>query len=78
MPYADHQGTRIHYEVEGDGPPLVLQHGFTGNLKRWYSFGYVAALKSNYRLILVDARGHGGATSLMTRLHMPCPCVWAT
>jgi pimeloyl-ACP methyl ester carboxylesterase len=33
MPYADHQGTRIHYQVEGDGPALVLQHGFTGNLK---------------------------------------------
>jgi pimeloyl-ACP methyl ester carboxylesterase len=61
MPYVDHQGTRIHYQVEGDGPPLVLQHGFTGNLKRWYSFGYVGALKSNYRLILVDARGHGGS-----------------
>jgi pimeloyl-ACP methyl ester carboxylesterase len=59
MPYADHQGTRIHYQVEGDGPALVLQHGFTGNLKRWYSFGYVGALKSNYQLILVDARGHG-------------------
>ena len=59
MPYADHQGTRIHYQVEGDGPALVLQHGFTGNLKRWYSLGYVGALKSNYQLILMDARGHG-------------------
>jgi pimeloyl-ACP methyl ester carboxylesterase len=39
----------------------VLQHGFTGNLNRWYSFGYVDALKSNYQLILVDARGHGAS-----------------
>jgi len=61
MPYANHQGTRIHYEVEGEGPPLVLQHGFTGNLKRWYSFGYVDALKADYQLILVDARGHGAS-----------------
>jgi Predicted hydrolases or acyltransferases (alpha/beta hydrolase superfamily) len=59
MPYADNQSTRIHYQVEGDGPPLVLQHGFTGNLMRWHSFGYVGALQSSYRLILVDARGHG-------------------
>ena len=59
MPYADNQSTRIHYQVEGDGPPLVLQHGFTGNLMRWYSFGYVSALQSSYRLVLVDARGHG-------------------
>ena len=32
MPYADNNGVRIHYEVEGNGPPLVLQHGGTGSL----------------------------------------------
>jgi pimeloyl-ACP methyl ester carboxylesterase len=61
MPYADHQGIRIHYQVEGEGPPLVLQHGFTGNLRRWYALGYVGALKATYQLILVDARGHGAS-----------------
>ena len=61
MPYANHQGIRIHYRVEGEGSPLVLQHGFTGNLKRWYLHGYVDALKPNYQLILVDARGHGAS-----------------
>jgi len=61
MPYANHRGTRIHFEIEGEGPPLVLQHGFTGNLRRWYRFGYVDALKAHYRLILVDARGHGAS-----------------
>jgi pimeloyl-ACP methyl ester carboxylesterase len=61
MPYANHQGTRIHYQVEGAGPPLVLQHGFTGNLKRWHTYGYVDALKADYQLILVDARGHGAS-----------------
>ena len=35
MPYAINQGTRIHYEVEGEGPPLVLQHGRGGNLHVW-------------------------------------------
>jgi pimeloyl-ACP methyl ester carboxylesterase len=59
MPYVNHEGTRIHYQVEGEGPPLVLLHGFTGNLKLWYLCRYVDALKTNYRLILVDARGHG-------------------
>lgn len=24
MPYVNNQGVRIHYEVEGEGPPLVL------------------------------------------------------
>jgi pimeloyl-ACP methyl ester carboxylesterase len=59
MPFADNGGVRIHYEVEGQGPILVLHHGFTGNLKRWYLSGYVEALRDNYELVLVDARGHG-------------------
>jgi pimeloyl-ACP methyl ester carboxylesterase len=59
MPYADNNGIRIHYHVEGDGPPLVLQHGFTSSLKNWYAYGYVEPLKKDYRLILIDARGHG-------------------
>jgi pimeloyl-ACP methyl ester carboxylesterase len=61
MPYADSGGVRIHYQVEGAGPPLVLQHGFYNSLQNWYDFGYVDALKPDYRLILVDARGHGAS-----------------
>lgn len=61
MPYANHQGIRIHYQVDGEGPPLVLQHGFTSSLKRWYVHGYVEALRQDYQLILIDARGHGGS-----------------
>lgn len=59
MPYAENRGVRIHYEVEGEGPTLVLQHGFTQNLQRWYQCGYVDALKGHYRVVLIDARGHG-------------------
>jgi pimeloyl-ACP methyl ester carboxylesterase len=59
MPYANSAGIQIHYEVEGTGPALVLQHGFTQCLEDWFECGYVAALRSRYRLILVDARGHG-------------------
>ena len=59
MPYVDNRGVRIYYEVEGEGPPLVLQHGFTQSVEGWYRCGYVDAMKLNYRLILIDARGHG-------------------
>ncbi len=59
MPYVDNDGVRIHYYVEGEGMPLVLQHGLTSSVLRWYEFGFVDALKSDYRLLLVDARGHG-------------------
>ena len=61
MPYAINQGVRIHYQIEGDGQPLVLQHGFTDSLETWYDLGYVEALKPQYRLILIDARGHGAS-----------------
>jgi pimeloyl-ACP methyl ester carboxylesterase len=59
MPFArSPDGVRIHYEVEGSGTPLVLQHGFTDSLMVWYERGYVDALRHLYRLILIDARGH--------------------
>ncbi len=59
MPQADNKGVSIHYEVEGEGPPLVLHHGSFGSLRDWGDFGYVAGLKDRRRLILMDARGHG-------------------
>jgi pimeloyl-ACP methyl ester carboxylesterase len=61
MPYADNQGVRIHYGVAGEGVPLVLQHGFTQCIEDWHEAGYVEALKSDFQLILVDARGHGAS-----------------
>lgn len=59
MPYATNQGVRIRFEVEGKGVPLVLHHGFTERLETWYWNGFVAALKEEYRLILIDSRGQG-------------------
>jgi pimeloyl-ACP methyl ester carboxylesterase len=61
MPYANNQGVRIHYQVEGVGTPLVLQHGYSDSVESWYEQGYVAALQSTYQLILIDARGHGAS-----------------
>jgi pimeloyl-ACP methyl ester carboxylesterase len=59
MPYANNDGIRIYYEIEGSGPSLVLHHGYTSSLQAWHENGYVAALKDRFRLILIDARGHG-------------------
>ena len=61
MPYVDNNGTRIHYHVEGEGQPLVLQHGFHSSIKNWYANGYVEPLAKDYQLILIDARGHGNS-----------------
>jgi pimeloyl-ACP methyl ester carboxylesterase len=51
---------RIHYEVIGDGPPLVLVHGWGASAHRnWVELGWVEVLAPIRRLILMDSRGHG-------------------
>ncbi len=61
MSYTSNDGVKIHYEIESGGPVLVLQHGFTQSLEHWAECGYVAPLQQKYRMILIDARGHGGS-----------------
>ncbi|AFM39511.1 putative hydrolase or acyltransferase of alpha/beta superfamily [Desulfosporosinus acidiphilus SJ4] len=61
MAFVLNNSVKINYEVEGDSNRdcLVLQHGFFGSISDWYDYGYVDALKTKYKLILIDARGHG-------------------
>ncbi len=54
-----HDGVRIYYQVEGDGPPLVMHHGGGSSLGRWRELGIVDELRDQHQLILFDARGHG-------------------
>jgi pimeloyl-ACP methyl ester carboxylesterase len=61
MPYSNNQGVRIHYELEGEGSALVLLHGLSEDLDWWRDYGYVESLKNDYKLILIDARGHGAS-----------------
>ncbi|CAN5243520.1 alpha/beta hydrolase [soil metagenome] len=51
--------TRIAYTEAGEGTPLVLVHGSGLSRAMWRGLGYVTALRDDYRLILVDLRGHG-------------------
>jgi pimeloyl-ACP methyl ester carboxylesterase len=60
MASVDRSGVLIHYEVEGDGPPLILHTGGGGDLEMWRTAGYPAGL-SGRRLILLDHRGHGAS-----------------
>lgn len=59
MPFANNQGIKINYEAEGQGPPIILAHGATGNISFWTGYGYVDRLKEKYSVILFDACGHG-------------------
>ena len=61
MAYATNNGIRIHYEVEGAGPPLILHHGGFASGSDWRDLGYTDVLNRAYQLILIDARGHGAS-----------------
>jgi pimeloyl-ACP methyl ester carboxylesterase len=61
MPHTQNHGTRIHYQVVGDGPPVLLYHAFCGSLQDWHEFGYVKLLAPRFRLLLLEARGHGAS-----------------
>ena len=52
-------GTRLHYETVGSGPPLVLQTGGAGAGSMWRDAGYVGPLSAHNQCILFDHRGHG-------------------
>src|SRR5579859_953734 len=67
MSYAMNAGVRIHFEVEGGGPPLLLHTGFASSVPDWYTLGYVDALKGDYQLILLDPRGQGQRQAALAR-----------
>jgi pimeloyl-ACP methyl ester carboxylesterase len=59
MSYVNNHGTQIYFEVEGQGSPIILAHGLTGDTTFWRGYGYVDQLKDLFTVILFDARGHG-------------------
>ena len=48
---------KIHYDVSGQGPCLVLIHGFSDNLSMWHN--QVPEFSKYFRVIRYDVRGHG-------------------
>lgn len=56
--FVDVDGVKIHYEMFGDGPDVVLVHGASGNT-RDFTFGLVDLLKDDYRVTVFDRPGMG-------------------
>jgi pimeloyl-ACP methyl ester carboxylesterase len=55
--FVDAGGLRTHVAVTGDGPPLVLLHGWPQHWWAWHKV--VPLLRDRFRLIMPDLRGHG-------------------
>ena len=60
MPFVTNRGQRIHYTVEGDGPLVLLQHGYLSSTADWKTCGYVDVLtEAGFRVACVDSLAHG-------------------
>ncbi len=57
MPYSKRNGVRVHYEVHGDGPPMVLVHANPFDRRLWLY--QVARYSARFRVVAVDLRGYG-------------------
>ena len=54
--YADNDGVSIHYVTLGEGPLVVMIHGFPDFWYLWRD--YIAALSSDYQVVAIDQRGY--------------------
>ena len=62
MPFATVDGVDLYYERHGDGgEPLVLVHGFTGDVTDWRH--QIAEFSRTHRVLMHDNRGHGRSSA---------------
>ena len=61
MPTLNRDGINLYYEVHGEGPAILLSHGFSATSQMWR--GQIETLSADHQLILWDMRGHGQSAS---------------
>jgi len=57
MPTLNRDGVNLHYETYGEGPAILLSHGYSATSEMWR--GQIEALSRRHQLIVWDMRGHG-------------------
>jgi pimeloyl-ACP methyl ester carboxylesterase len=59
--FSGRDGARLAYREVGEGPAVVLIHGyFSSALVNWVRYGHAAAIAARgFRVIMPDLRGHG-------------------
>ena len=61
MPQLDRDGVRLFYDERGQGPAILLSHGYSSTSAMWRP--QVEALAPRYRVVTWDLRGHGSSDS---------------
>ncbi len=66
MPHFQSEGYEIAYSIYGEGPTVLLVHGFGSNGKiNWVDTGWVDELNNaGYRVVTIDNRGHGNSEKI--------------
>src|SRR5260370_7408483 len=59
--YVEHEGAGIWSAAYGSGSPVILRHGGLGHSGNW-GYQVPALVRSGYRAVLIDSRGHGRST----------------
>ncbi len=57
MPMLNNNGVNIYYETHGQGPVLLMSHGYSATSAMWR--GQIEPLSKEHTLVLWDMRGHG-------------------
>lgn len=55
--YLEVEGARVRYLDEGEGPAVVLVHGFASSLETWAAV--IPELKKSHRVLALDLKGFG-------------------
>jgi 2-succinyl-6-hydroxy-2,4-cyclohexadiene-1-carboxylate synthase len=64
-------GLRLHAALEGEGPPLLVLHGFTGSSESME--GVAAGLRDAFSSVRLDLVGHGRSEA-----PQPCSSSWSS
>jgi pimeloyl-ACP methyl ester carboxylesterase len=59
MEHATNRGCRIAFEVSGEGPAVLLQHGLFSRRRTWHDNGFVEGLARERTVVTADSLGHG-------------------
>jgi pimeloyl-ACP methyl ester carboxylesterase len=66
-------GTEIYYEVLGEGKPIVMAYGIVCVMNHWHFQS--AYFSNNYRVIMIDYRGHHKSASPKNVAEMNVPAI---